>query len=211
MVDDLAQGPTKYMGICKYIPQYHSTSKKKKKKKKNKKNKTKDTEKGDGNGENDNNNDNVIEEDVAPGTIPASFKFEIPSFDEANLLLTYDDNENNKDKNKDESDDIDDDEEDEDSEDDDMEYPFRRIDMKYIDYSQYFAGLLYFTGSDDLNRHMRIKANEKELILNETGVYEMLDADDHSKKGKRVIVPTSEQDIFECLGMEYIEPEDRSW
>eukprot|EP00490_Sorites_sp_Unknown_P020988 CAMPEP_0114664012 /NCGR_PEP_ID=MMETSP0191-20121206/28015_1 /TAXON_ID=126664 /ORGANISM="Sorites sp." /LENGTH=55 /DNA_ID=CAMNT_0001904995 /DNA_START=213 /DNA_END=380 /DNA_ORIENTATION=+ len=54
-------------------------------------------------------------------------------------------------------------------------------------------------------------ANEKEMILTDTGVYQMLDEDDHSKKGKRLCMPTSEKDIFDCIGMEYVEPSHRSW
>ena len=203
LVDDLAHGPTKYMGICKYTAR-DELEKKEKESKDEKKGKRKEK--------------NKEKEKAKPGTIPASFKFDVPSFDETNLLLTYNENENGKQKNDNNnnnsnsnSNNSNENGKNEIVEKSDETYPFRRIDIKYIEYSQYYAALLYFTGSDSLNRHMRIKANEKHMILNETGVYEMLDEDDHSKKGKRVVVPTSEKDIFDCLGMDYIEPKDRSW
>merc|ERR1719474_710625 len=84
---------------------------------------------------------------------------------------------------------------------------FRRIDLKFINFKFYYASLLYFTGSDALNIHMRVKANEKHLILNENGLFKMLDEDDHSKKSKEpVITPQSEKDIFDAIGIDYIAP-----
>ena len=39
-----------------------------------------------------------------------------------------------------------------------------------------------------------------------------MDEDDHTKKSKNVVVePKCEKDIFDVIGMEFVEPKDRSW
>ncbi len=55
----------------------------------------------------------------------------------------------------------------------------------------------------------RLRANEKMMVLNDTGLYEMLDKEDHTKKGKRLVVPKNEKDIFDAIGMKFVEPKDR--
>ena len=77
--------------------------------------------------------------------------------------------------------------------------PVRRIDIRYIPYESYYAALLYFTGSGDFNKVMRMKAISLGYKLNEYGIY---------KNGKRIKVE-SEKDIFDELGMEYVKPENR--
>jgi len=90
---------------------------------------------------------------------------------------------------------------------------FRRIDLKFKPFKFYYANLLHFTGSDRFNTEIRKKAHEKNLILNEDGVYRMTDPDnDRSlKSAKPVIEPKSEQEIFDVIGMSYVEPKNRSW
>ncbi len=48
------------------------------------------------------------------------------------------------------------------------------------------------------------------MVLNDTGLYEMLDKEDHTKKGKRLVVPKNEKDIFDAIGMKFVEPKDRA-
>ena len=75
----------------------------------------------------------------------------------------------------------------------------RRIDIYYTPKNSYFASLLHLTGSGNFNRKMRGLAIELGYKLNEYGIY----------LESKMIKITSEQDIFEKLGMEYIEPKDR--
>uniref|UniRef100_T1J7P5 DNA polymerase n=1 Tax=Strigamia maritima TaxID=126957 RepID=T1J7P5_STRMM len=85
------------------------------------------------------------------------------------------------------------------------EYPFRRLDIRLIPYDQYYCGTLYFTGSDMFNKHMRANALEKGFTINEycirplgiTGV-----------PGESLPV-SSEQDVFEYIGMKFLSPEQR--
>merc|ERR1712228_912771 len=87
---------------------------------------------------------------------------------------------------------------------------FRRIDLKFISFKCYYYALLYFTGNDNFNRDMRLRANKQSMIFNENGLFALLDPDDHSKKGDSILKqPKSENDIFDAIGMEYVEPENR--
>lgn len=72
----------------------------------------------------------------------------------------------------------------------------RRIDIRMIIYPEYYTGILYFTGSKDLNIKMRKEAIKKGFILNEYGLF----------KDKEKLVVNSEDDVFNYLNMEYLEP-----
>lgn len=61
------------------------------------------------------------------------------------------------------------------------------------------AYLLYFTGSKALNIDMRGLAKRRGMLLNDKGLF----------KGKKCIASKTEVEIFEALGMDYIEPEKR--
>ena len=82
-------------------------------------------------------------------------------------------------------------------------YPTRRIDIYYTPYQSYYTSLLHLTGSGNFNRKMRGLAIEIGYKLNEYGLYLKQDG-----KLKRIKV-NSEKDIFDKLGMDYIEPKDR--
>ena len=75
--------------------------------------------------------------------------------------------------------------------------PGRRMDLLLTSQESYYYALLYFTGSDKLNIIMRRRAQELGYSLNE-----------HGMKGfdKKI---KSEKDIFEILGMKYMDPIDR--
>jgi len=81
--------------------------------------------------------------------------------------------------------------------------PIRRIDMRYIPYESYYSALIYFTGSSNFNKRMRSVAEQLGYLLNEYGLYKLID-----DKKIRIKVK-SEQDIFDNLGMEYLVPEKR--
>ena len=69
---------------------------------------------------------------------------------------------------------------------------------------EYPFSVLYFTGSDDFNKRMRKLILEKGMTINE---YSLRDSEtkecvDHVFK--------TEKDIFEYIGMSYLEPWDRN-
>lgn len=82
---------------------------------------------------------------------------------------------------------------------------FRRIDIRFIPLDQYHCGLLYFTGSDELNKEMRRKAIEMGFHLSE---YCIRPVGEGGVMGEALPV-TSEHDIFDYLDMPYLEPKDR--
>jgi DNA polymerase/3'-5' exonuclease PolX len=77
----------------------------------------------------------------------------------------------------------------------------RRIDIRLIPMVSYWPALLYFTGSYDLNQTMRLKAKKLGYKLNEYGLYDL--------RTNEMIVVTSEQEIFEKLEMNYVQPNQR--
>jgi len=74
----------------------------------------------------------------------------------------------------------------------------RRIDIRFVPYSSYPTALLYFTGSAELNKRMRQLAKSLGYKLSEYNIKKISD---------ETIVPVkSEKDIFDILGMDYLEP-----
>uniref|UniRef100_A0A914VLV9 DNA polymerase n=1 Tax=Plectus sambesii TaxID=2011161 RepID=A0A914VLV9_9BILA len=82
-----------------------------------------------------------------------------------------------------------------------------RIDVRLIPHDEYFCGLLYFTGSDEFNRQMRATALDKGYTLNEYCIRKL--SSDKATPGEKLPV-TSERDVFDYIGMEYKEPNERS-
>lgn len=82
----------------------------------------------------------------------------------------------------------------------------RRLDLLYATKQTYPFALLYFTGSGNFNVKMRNLALSKGYSLSEYGIK----YNEGEKKGEFLdIIFTSENDIFNFLGMEYVEPENR--
>ena len=81
----------------------------------------------------------------------------------------------------------------------------RRIDIRFIPYNSKGAAMLYFTGSGNFNKEMRTEALKRKYTINEYGIYKL-----KSKKQKGELVLTkTEKDIFDLVGMEYLDPKDR--
>jgi DNA polymerase/3'-5' exonuclease PolX len=76
----------------------------------------------------------------------------------------------------------------------------RRIDIRIFPLESYYSALLYFTGSKDFNRNMRLNAIAHDYTLNEYGLYD---------ENKKMFKVNSEKEIFDILGMEYITPDKR--
>ena len=75
----------------------------------------------------------------------------------------------------------------------------RRIDIRLIPIESYFSALLYFTGSYENNKIMRMRAKKLGYKLNEYGLY----------KNDEMLFVLSEQEIFHKLKMEYLMPDKR--
>ena len=79
-------------------------------------------------------------------------------------------------------------------------YPIRRLDIRYVGQESYYTALLHATGSDSFNKKMRMVALSMGYSLNE---YRLLD------ENKKQFTINSEKDIFNCLNMEYVQPNER--
>jgi len=73
------------------------------------------------------------------------------------------------------------------------------IDLRVVPENSYGAALNYFTGSKEHNVALRELALKKGYKLNEYGLF----------KGEKQIAGETEEEIYEKLGMDYIEPEMR--
>lgn len=76
----------------------------------------------------------------------------------------------------------------------------RRIDIRFMPFDSYYTAILYFTGSKDTNTKMRQIAISMDYMLNEYGLFDEKD---------NIIPISSEKDVFEKLGMEYLPPNKR--
>ncbi|XP_064608972.1 DNA polymerase beta-like [Liolophura sinensis] len=88
----------------------------------------------------------------------------------------------------------------------DDEPSYRRIDIRLIPHDQYYCALLYFTGSDQFNKHMRGIALEQGFTLNEYSIRPMGST---GIPGEPLPV-SSEEDIFDYVGMKFKKPKDRN-
>jgi DNA polymerase/3'-5' exonuclease PolX len=85
--------------------------------------------------------------------------------------------------------------------------PVRRIDIRFVPKRSYYPALLYFTGSYQLNQDMRQIAKSQGYKLNEYGLYKLIEKD--GKTTEKFIKVKSEKNIFDKLGMDYVNPEER--
>ena len=72
-------------------------------------------------------------------------------------------------------------------------------DLRVVDDDEFGSALQYFTGSKDHNIKTRKLAIEKNLKLNEYGVF----------KGKKLIAGKTEEEVYKVIGLPYMEPELR--
>ena len=73
------------------------------------------------------------------------------------------------------------------------------VDLRAFDDKIFGSALMYFTGSKETNVELRRIAISQGLKLSEYGVF----------NGEKLLAGRTEEDIFETLGMQYIEPELR--
>lgn len=83
---------------------------------------------------------------------------------------------------------------------------FRRLDLMMTDQHEFPFALLYFTGSANFNVEMRNIALDKGYSMSEYG----LKCTSGDRKGEYVnALFTTEQDVFEFLGLNFVPPQDR--
>jgi len=73
-----------------------------------------------------------------------------------------------------------------------------RIDIRFVPYDSFYTALLYFTGSGEFNKVMRNIAKDKGYKLSEYGLLKL-------STNERMLIK-SEEDVFEILNMDYLEP-----
>ncbi|MBF0493668.1 MAG: DNA polymerase/3'-5' exonuclease PolX [Candidatus Omnitrophica bacterium] len=85
-----------------------------------------------------------------------------------------------------------------------------QVDLRIVDDSSFGAALQYFTGSKAHNVKLRTLAKNRGLKVNEYGVFEISSSgkDEDEKEGKLVASKT-EEEVYECLGLEWMPPELR--
>lgn len=81
--------------------------------------------------------------------------------------------------------------------------PVRRIDIRYVPYNSYYTAVMYFTGSKNFNKKIRNVAIGLGMELSEYGLYLYKNGIKYKYKIK------SEKDIFDKLGLEYVDPHKR--
>ncbi|KAF7100467.1 hypothetical protein CFC21_101981 [Triticum aestivum] len=95
-------------------------------------------------------------------------------------------------------------------------YPGRelrhRIDLKVYPRNRYASGLLAWTGNDVLNRRLRILAESKGYVLDDTGLYLATQSSGGKRAGRSEAIVNchEEKDVFDTLGFPYLEPHERN-
>ena len=89
-----------------------------------------------------------------------------------------------------------------------------QVDLRIVPVDNFGAALLYFTGSKDHNVKLRGRAHDRDLTLNEWGLYKISEYDKAAKKtaqapAAKPVASRSEADVYKALGLSYVEPELR--
>lgn len=89
-----------------------------------------------------------------------------------------------------------------------------QVDLRIVPEENFGAALLYFTGSKDHNVKMRGLALKQKMTLNEWGLYKLDEYEAVEKKTAEAppvkpVACCDEKDVYEALGMAYVEPEMR--
>jgi DNA polymerase (family X) len=74
-----------------------------------------------------------------------------------------------------------------------------QVDLRVVERKSFGAALMYFTGSKAHNVHLRRIAQNRNLLLNEYGLF----------RGEHAIAGADEKEVYRALGLEWIPPELR--
>ncbi|MFB6132776.1 MAG: DNA polymerase/3'-5' exonuclease PolX [Halanaeroarchaeum sp.] len=86
-----------------------------------------------------------------------------------------------------------------------------RVDLRVVVPEEFGSALQYFTGSKDHNIHVRNYAIERDLKINEYGVFDVSDVEDPDA-GQRVgelLASETEENVYDALDLPWIPPELR--
>jgi DNA polymerase (family 10) len=84
-----------------------------------------------------------------------------------------------------------------------------RVDLRIVDPSEFGAALQYFTGSKDHNVAVRNRAIERDLKVNEYGVFDVEGVEDDDQRAGELVASETEEAVYDALGMEWVPPELR--
>ncbi|MUV48357.1 DNA polymerase/3'-5' exonuclease PolX [Haloarcula sp. CBA1122] len=84
-----------------------------------------------------------------------------------------------------------------------------RVDLRIVDPSEFGAALQYFTGSKDHNVAVRNRAIERDLKVNEYGVFDVEGVEDDDQRAGELVASETEDAVYDALGMEWVPPELR--
>ncbi|MFB6112719.1 MAG: DNA polymerase/3'-5' exonuclease PolX [Halodesulfurarchaeum sp.] len=86
-----------------------------------------------------------------------------------------------------------------------------RVDFRMVDTTEFGSALQYFTGSKQHNIRLRNHAIQRDLKVNEYGVFDVSDVDDPDA-GQRVgtlVASETEEAVYDAMGLSWIPPELR--
>ncbi len=90
--------------------------------------------------------------------------------------------------------------------------PFRRVDIFLTKREHALFALLQYTASGTYNQEMRKAASKRGLLLNDKGLWKK--SNEHGPKGpkepKEEIYVTTEEEIFDKIGMKWVKVEERN-
>ncbi|QIO22382.1 DNA polymerase/3'-5' exonuclease PolX [Haloarcula sp. JP-L23] len=84
-----------------------------------------------------------------------------------------------------------------------------RVDLRVVVPEEFGAALQYFTGSKDHNVAVRNRAIERDLKVNEYGVFDVSDVEDDDQRAGERIAGETEEGVYEALDMDWMPPEMR--
>ncbi|EMA23049.1 MULTISPECIES: DNA polymerase/3'-5' exonuclease PolX [Haloarcula] len=84
-----------------------------------------------------------------------------------------------------------------------------RVDLRIVDPSEFGAALQYFTGSKDHNVAVRNRAIERDLKVNEYGVFDVEGVEDDGQRAGELVASETEDAVYDALGMDWVPPELR--
>lgn len=83
----------------------------------------------------------------------------------------------------------------------------RQVDLRIVEPHEYSAALMYFTGSKEHNIVLRQRARDRDMSLNEYGLFKL--TDDKETDFDQPVKTESESEIYRKLGLHFIIPEHR--
>jgi len=84
-----------------------------------------------------------------------------------------------------------------------------RVDLRVVDPSEFGAALQYFTGSKDHNVAVRNRAIERDLKVNEYGVFDVSEADGEGQRVGERVAGATETGVYDAIDMAWVPPELR--